>query len=103
VLVVIGIIATLLVIPLPAIQQARESSRRLTCATRLRQVGLALHRHHEAVRAFPTGWRDFPEGPDGKAGLAWGFAILPFIEQEALWRSMNQDAPAYAVENDPAR
>lgn len=103
VLVVIGIIATLLTILLPAIQQVRESSRRLNCATRIGQVGLAFHRHHEAMRAFPAGWRDFPDGPEGKAGLAWGFAILPFIEQEALWGAMNQDALVYAEENDPVR
>jgi prepilin-type N-terminal cleavage/methylation domain-containing protein len=103
VIVVMGILSTLLAILLPAIQQVRESSRRLTCATRIVQVGLAFHRHHEAVRAFPAGWRDSPDGSEGKAGLAWGFAILPFIEQEALWGAMKQDALVYAEENDSVR
>jgi prepilin-type processing-associated H-X9-DG protein len=103
VLVVLGILATLIALLLPAIQQARESSRRLLCANRLRQLGLALHQYHEAKKAFPSGWRDFPEGPDGKAGFAWGFMLLPFLEEENAWRAMNQDAQAYAAENDGVR
>jgi len=103
VIVVVAIVATLLAILVPAIQHARESSRRLTCGARLGQLGLAFHRHHEAKGAFPPGWRDFPAGPNGKAGLAWGFAMLPFIEQETLWRSVKQEASAFAVENDSAR
>jgi prepilin-type N-terminal cleavage/methylation domain-containing protein len=103
VLVVLAIIATLITLLLIAIQQVRESSRQRSCANRLRQLGLGLHQHHEAKKAFPSGWRDFPAGQDGKTGLAWGFLTLPFIEEENAWLAMNREALAYAAENDGVR
>ena len=103
VLAVLAIIGTLVALLLPAIQQVRESSRQLSCANRLRQAGLALHQHHETKKAFPSGWRDSPAGQDGKTGLAWGFMILPFMEESSAWKAMNQDARCYASENDGVR
>src|SRR5688572_18696890 len=54
-LVVVAIAGVLLALLLPAVQAARESARRATCSNHLRQIGLGLHGHHGAVKAFPIG------------------------------------------------
>jgi len=85
-LVVVAIVATLLGLLLPAAQSARESSRRLTCAGHLRQVGLALW-HHEAARgAYPPTDARGSATLSGSATGGWSLhaRLLPFAEETAL-------------------
>jgi prepilin-type N-terminal cleavage/methylation domain-containing protein len=88
-LVVIAIIGVLVALLLPAVQAARESARRMSCASNLRQIGLALHNYHDTFKAFPIG--ALSALPDGSGWLnsangdwTWPTAILPFIEQKPL-------------------
>ncbi len=80
-LVVIAIIAILIGMLLPAVQKVREAAARSKCQNNLKQLGLALHSFESANGAFP------PSGHhSGGDGNSWTTYVLPYIEQEALFR-----------------
>ncbi len=93
-LVVIAIIGTLVGLLLPAVQSARESARRSACQNNLKQLGVALHNYHDAMRAFPRGNKCTTSALPPTSGSAgdptatrepWTVAILPYAENVALY------------------
>jgi prepilin-type N-terminal cleavage/methylation domain-containing protein/prepilin-type processing-associated H-X9-DG protein len=80
-LVVIAIIAVLIGLLVPAVQKVREAGNRTQCQNNLRQVGLAMHNHHDAYKALPEGTSNAtPYWGQGN----WQVSILPYIEQDNL-------------------
>lgn len=111
-LVVIAIIGVLIALLLPAVQQAREAARRMTCTNKLKQIGLAIHNHHDTYGQFPSGVRYTPE-PDFTSGSwcstsgttgtrePWTVKILPFLEENNLYDQFDLNASFTATSNVP--
>src|SRR6266850_1473662 len=79
-LVVIAIIGVLVALLLPAVQAAREASRRTQCSSHLRQVGLAVCNFEDTYKMVPYTRLDTRE--------TWAVILLPYLEQPgqfALW------------------
>jgi prepilin-type N-terminal cleavage/methylation domain-containing protein/prepilin-type processing-associated H-X9-DG protein len=116
-LVVISIIAVLIALLLPAVQAAREAARRIQCTSNMKQIGVALHNYISAVGVFPPGYvssinrtvldacnqdqENTPgQGVDIGTGWAWGSMILPYMEQQPLYNSINFNLSVAYHQND---
>ncbi len=93
-LVVIAIIAILIALLLPAVQQAREAARRSSCKNNMKQLGLALHNYHDTHRTFPPGYIVADGTVDNYEGFAWGTMILPYLDQQPLYKSLSSQFSA---------
>jgi prepilin-type N-terminal cleavage/methylation domain-containing protein/prepilin-type processing-associated H-X9-DG protein len=87
-LVVIAIIAVLIALLLPAVQGAREASRRVQCANNLKQIGLALHNYLSVFDTFPPGRVRLRVDYEGRCFSTFT-QILPQLEQIAAFNSIN--------------
>jgi prepilin-type N-terminal cleavage/methylation domain-containing protein len=98
VLVVIGIVAVLAAILLPAVQAAREAARRVHCSNNLKQIGLALHNYHNNVGAFPPLLTHnsiiSPDTGYEQGWYSWLARILPLLEQQPLYDQLGIDHDA---------
>jgi prepilin-type N-terminal cleavage/methylation domain-containing protein len=93
-LVVIAIIAILLGMLLPAVQSARESASRAKCANNLKQLALAVSLYHNDYLHMPPSRQTMFEGP------SWAWSILPYLEQDLLYRQWPQGWPYPGVDPD---
>ncbi len=84
-LVVVAIIAVLIGLLLPAVQQAREAARRSSCANNLKQQALALHNFSEAFGTFPSSLR-----PPTGVRVSWETYTLPYLDQQSIYDKYDQ-------------
>lgn len=105
-LVVIAIIAVLIGLLLPAVQKVREAANRMQCTNNLKQLALATHNFHDVFQKLPPMW-SWPQAwsvrfqpltnysvttsPDGSGGN-WLVKLMPYIEQENLYRPIRAAA-----------
>lgn len=91
-LVVIAIIAVLISLLLPAVQSAREASRRIACANNLKQMGLAMHQYENSNGVLPP---SLVLSTNSAGAVTWFGSwsaqgrILPYLEQNAAFSSLN--------------
>jgi prepilin-type N-terminal cleavage/methylation domain-containing protein len=94
-LVVIAIIAVLIGLLLPAVQKVREAANRTSCLNNLKQIGLGLHNYHDTLKSFPSGYLCQPQADPAYTAPGWGWAalLLPYIEQDTLFRRIQLNLP----------
>jgi len=100
--VVIAIIGILIALLLPAVQSSREAARRAHCGNNLKQIGLAFQVDHDTYNAIPNGgefgavrtWCNDSPCSFKTQAWSWGYQILPFIEQTALWQNADDELVA---------
>jgi prepilin-type N-terminal cleavage/methylation domain-containing protein len=86
-LVTISIIGVLVGLLLPAVQSARESSRRTHCTNNLKQIGLAFHEYELHMKRFPAGVTPSKDDgdPSGVAGFGWASSLLPYLQLQPVY------------------
>ena len=105
-LVVIAIVAVLIGLLLPAVQKVREAASRMKCQNNLKQIGLAVHNYEGATGRLPPQYTIVtpvapPTGsgsPQGVSAFTW---LLPYLEQEAVFRRLALNRSIMDAINQP--
>src|SRR6516225_1913698 len=94
-LVVIAVIATLVALLLPVVQQAREAARRAQCKNNLKQLALACHNYSEAFKQFPNNYDGRPlsesngNWQQSSGNFGWIVLALPYMDRAPLFNRFN--------------
>jgi hypothetical protein len=83
---------------LPAVQSARGAARSASSTNNLKQIALAIHNYHDAKRSLPPACK---ADKDGKPLLSWRVLILPFLEENELYKQFHLDEPWDSENNKP--
>jgi hypothetical protein len=90
VLAVLGIIGLGVCLFLPAVRSAREPARRNSCTNKLHQIAIALQNYADVYRALPPA---YTVDADGKPLHSWRTLILPYLEEEQLYKTIDLTKP----------
>lgn len=108
-LVVIAIIGILIALLVPAVQKVRAAAALTECRNNLKQIGLALHSYESVFKKFPPGYISIPgvgykDGQTDDWGPGWGWlaVLLPYVEQDNLFKSLKWDLPCWDPVNAAA-
>lgn len=102
-LVVIAILGVLVGLLLPAVQAARESSRRSACQNNLKQIGLALQNYESVQQKFPPGKKwSRPRNDPQTFDYAWSSILLDYVEEQTLHDQIDFKIPLTDPMNLPA-
>jgi prepilin-type N-terminal cleavage/methylation domain-containing protein len=96
-LVVIAIIGVLVALLLPAVQAAREASRRTSCANKMRQIALATHQANDTLGSLPPLAGNYPPGTANR-GTVFYF-LLPFLEEQNFYQRTIDASNRYVASN----
>jgi prepilin-type N-terminal cleavage/methylation domain-containing protein/prepilin-type processing-associated H-X9-DG protein len=108
-LVVIAIIAILIGLLLPAVQKVREAAARMNCSNNLKQIGLACHNYEGTYNLFPPAWRvlppdpTVPKGSPNTVGPGAFVLLLPYLEQDNVYRQISVTNAFFSPANMPNR
>lgn len=117
-LAVIAIIATLVAMLLPAVQQVRASARRTSCASQLKQVGIAVQNYENARRQLPIGFlgpwdrngNGLNDGAEAPSTWQWDFAntglipvLLPFLEEMEIYSKLDSNLLRQHTKKQPGQ
>src|SRR5580765_3279733 len=87
-LVVIAIIGVLVALLLPAVQSAREASRRSQCSNHIKQWTLGFHNYHDTNQTLPSASKN-------NMRHVWVYSMWPFVEQQAIYNAYSQETHFY--------
>lgn len=104
-LTVIAVISVMTALLMPAVQSAREAARRMACQNHLKQIGLAIHLHHDTLGYLPTsgnnGTISHPEAAPANSNVfqqaGMFYQILPYLEQQNAVHSSDSAVTSLAV------
>lgn len=85
---------------LPAVQAAREAARRMSCSNNIKQIGLAMHNYHSMYDSLPPA---YTVDENGQPLHSWRTLLLPFMEQQALYNTIDLSKPWDDPVNQAAR
>jgi prepilin-type N-terminal cleavage/methylation domain-containing protein/prepilin-type processing-associated H-X9-DG protein len=84
-LVVIAIIGILIGLLIPAVQKVREAANRVQCQNNLKQIGLALHNHHNSRNRFPAGSINKQDWAWSAPRITYMIFLYPYMDQDAAY------------------
>lgn len=93
----VGIVVAMV---LPAVQQARAAARRSQSKNNLKQIGLALHNYYDVHNKMPAGTVE-DSAEEATDRLSWITSVLPYLDQAALYKKLDQESGWNSDENSP--